>query len=253
MVRSIQIFAYDYPLGIGEVYGILSKIKEVPYTKKDKIKPMEEIDLTATLSNVKKTDSVVTGYINYQYQHVIYKDTDKERDFVLDEGYNFLISSTGKCLIVIGGSTYRSSIPRLLSGVLHGKNEKKSGFSKITISKEKMHDLVFKIKEYDLENDVERPNFEFIEKKYQNLDDMTYAQIGMCITNHKLFKAQYPIATYWSPKMQLRKCNGILDDAHEPKVGFNMGKFAEFSLTTDAPPKGWYRFVLETCKSVKIF
>jgi len=155
--------------------------------------------------------------------------------------------------LIIGGTvSYRPHVSRLLSFAIHKEDEKPS-FKKITITKPKMLELIMKIKSYDVANDVAKPNFEFVDKKLEDLNDITYSRIGTCITNHPFFKAHYSIATYWSPKMRIRKCNGVVDEIDEDKVAFTLGKHAEFSITRNLNQENWARFVLETCKSVNIF
>jgi hypothetical protein len=264
--RSIHIFSYPYPLAVSQIQGILEKNKKITFTKKDKRHNAENIELVAQISKIKKTDHGITGHVNYEYQELIYQDTENEKSFILTEQYDFLVSPSQKCFIISGSSQYRDSVARLIDETLHpdeeetaskGKvksksKEQKSDFRRIIISKEMMYKLVMRIKEFDLHNDVERPNFEFINKKLDKLDDIDYSQSGTCITAHEYFKKHYPVATYWSPKMRITKCNGIVDELQTNKVGLTLGYSGEFSLTQSASPIGWYRFVFETCKKIGI-
>jgi hypothetical protein len=252
MTGSIQVFQYEYPLGLGEISQALPQGLEMPYKKKNKRNSLEQVNLTATILKIQKINNSLRGKFTYQYQDVIDKNTPQEKSIFRTEIYDFLISPSKNCVIIGGAKEYRSHVSRLLSFAIHKEDERPS-FKQITIKKSKMLELVMKIKSYDLANDVARPNFEFVDKKLQDLDDITYSQMGTCITKHKFFKQHYPIATYWSPKMRIRKCNGIVDEINEDKVALTLGKNAEFSIRENLNPDNWARFVLETCKSVEIF
>src|SRR5579885_675201 len=167
MPQSIRVFSYPYPLSMYQIQNTLEKNKEIHYTKKDKMHLMEDLPLTAIVSSVKKIDLGITGHVDYQYQQLIYKDTESEKDFILTEPYDFLISPVQKCFIISGTSIYRDTVARLLDQTLHpdeeeeqqkeGKTKVKeptSDFRQILISKEQMYKLVMRIKEFDLENDV---------------------------------------------------------------------------------------------------
>lgn len=267
MPRSIQVFSYPYPLPISEIQTTLEKNKKIKFFKRNKLKNGEDIELHAEISNIKRTDHGVTAHFNYEFQDILYKGTKHEESIVLTEQYDFLISASQKCFIISGSSQFRETVGRMVDDLIHpeeevetksgGKippktNEKKSDFRRIIISKELMYKLVMRIKEFNIENDVERPNFEFINKKLDKLDDIDYSQSGACITAHEYFKKHYPLATYWSPKMRIRQCNGIVDEIEPNKFGLTLGRSGEFSLTHSASPTGWYRFIFETCKKIGI-
>ncbi len=260
MVGSIQVFKYEYPLGLGEIAQALPQGLEMPYKKKNKLNRLEQISLTATILKIDRIKNSLRGKFTYQYQDVIDRNTPKERSIFRTENYDFLISPSKNCVIVGGAKEYRPHVSRLLSFAIHKetdesdmKEDEKPSFKRITISKQKMMELIMKIKSYDLANDVAKPNFEFIDKKLEDLDDITYSQLGTCITKHPYFKKHYPIATYWSPKMRIRKCNGIVDEINEDKSALTLGKHAEFSIRDNLNIDNWARFVLETCVSAKVF
>ncbi len=187
MVGSAQVFQYEYPLGLGEISQVLAEGLEIPYKKKNRLNRMEQVSLTATILKIDRIKDTLRGKFTYQYQDVIDRHTPKEKSLFRTEIYEFLISPSKNCLIIGGATSYRPHVSRLLSFAIHKEDEKPS-FKKITIIKPKMPELIRKIKSYDVANDVAKPNFEFVDEKMEDLDDITYSQTGTRITSHPFFK-----------------------------------------------------------------
>jgi len=96
VVGSIQVFQYEYPLGLGEISQALPEGLEMPYKKKNKLNRMEQIRLTATILKIERIKNTLRGKFTYQYQDVIDRNTPKEKSLFRTEIYEFLISPSKK-------------------------------------------------------------------------------------------------------------------------------------------------------------
>ena len=72
MVGSIQVFQYEYPLGLGEISQTLPVGLEMHYKKKNKLNHLEQISLTATILKIERIKNTLRGKFTYQYQHHVF-------------------------------------------------------------------------------------------------------------------------------------------------------------------------------------
>jgi len=251
MPQSIQIIKYNLPLSRGQINSKLSK-KKFPIKYKDQNDPDKEIEFKHEIDKLKMNSFGVQGYLKYYYQ--------KENEFIEDgsfdvthEEFNFLFDPSSNLVIFHGNPNFRVRVMKFFSQVLHDGDDL---FEIITISKERLYDLMMKILKMKLgENNLETAQFFHYDQPLGNLRRLGFTTIpDFCGTGHNLFKQHYNNCTHWSCTLRVYKCNGVLDK-EESENGYllRLNKDGSASFTVDRNLTQWNRFVVETMKPVLKF
>jgi hypothetical protein len=158
LVRSIQLFTYDYPRGVGELRNVLGSSKTIHYTRTDKRQTHfdEDLELEGKITQVTNSPFGIGGHFFYRYQEIVNRHMPDEHYAIFGEHYDFLISPKHKSMIVHGASLYRDHVKHLISETTH--NEDSRAFGNRVITKEQMKKLVDAIRRYNRNNDCERPH-----------------------------------------------------------------------------------------------
>lgn len=248
MVRSIQVYRYEDSYSEEDILGIIKKIRSVENIVFDKNNKSHEIDIPSTISEVKSNDYGVGGHFFYRYQEKINKHMENEKYGIFGENYDFLLSPKAGIIIVHGTGKFRPQVRNLLSKVIH--NELRGFFTEIIIHRDAMYELVDEIRKDDQKNNnVAKPSFEFLERKYNDFTELDFATgETLCVTNHKDFSKYYDACTLWSPKMKIKHCTGILESPPDDRALLSMNYNASFTLSQDASPMKWNQFVFMKCK-----
>ena len=246
MVRSIQVFRYEDASSEEDIFRILSKEKIVKYTTENKNNKSKKIEIQCNISEVKQGDYGVSGHFFYRYQEKINRYTDDEKYAIWAEHYDFLISPKAGIIIIHGSIKFRRHVRNLISQLIH---QGLGFFKEIIIQKEGMMDLITEIRKDKKENNVSNPNFDFLEKKYNDWTELDFATGEiLCVTNHRDFQKYYNATTLWSPKMRIKQCTGIVETPHDDRASLMMKYDASFTLSQHASPNQWNKFVFEKCK-----
>gem|GEM_PF-3864693 len=246
MARSIQVFRYEDPSTQEDSFNILKKTKEIKYASPDKSNKSETVELKCDISGIEVDDNGINGHFFYRYQVKINRYMPDEKYTVWGENYNFLVSPKSGIIILHGSAKFRPRVRNLLSEVIH---DGLGYFKEIIIHKDAMMDLVNEIRKDHTRNNVERPKFDYLENKYNDFTDLDFATgATLCVTNHKDFAKYYAPTTLWSPKMRLKQCTGIVEDEPLDFASLSMKYDASFTLSQDASPTEWNKFVFGKCK-----
>ena len=250
MAQSILIVKYKLPLTRGEIFRKLDS-KKFKKKYRDENNPDKEIELEHEISKLKNNTFGVEGHIRYQYQ--------KENEFkgegiydITDEEFTFLFDPSANLVILHGNPQFRVRLMKFFADVLHAGDDL---FDGITIKKEKMNDLMYKIlKMNSNKNNLEEAKFYHYDKPLGNLKKLSFTTVpDFCGTQHELFKIHYHNCTHWGCVLRVYKCNGILDTPSDNGYLLRLNKDATISFGVDRSLKEWNRFVVETMKPVLEF
>jgi hypothetical protein len=219
----------------------------VKYTSANKSNKNNNIEIQCNISEVSQNDYGISGHFFYRYQEKINRYMPDEKFAIWAEHYDFLISPKAGIIIIHGSTKFRRHVRNLISELIH---QGLGFFKEIIIHKEAMSDLIVEIRKDNKENNVEKPNFDFLEKKYNDWTELNFATgETLCVTNHKDFKKYYDATTLWSPKMRIKQCVGIVEDEIIDSYASLMMKYdASFTLSQNASPQQWNKFVFDKCK-----
>ena len=250
MAHSILIVKYTIPLSIGVLYSKLSK-KKFKLTYVDENIPDDKIDLTHEISNLKRTNFGVEGYIKYFFQ----KENEFKGEGVYDvtsKEFNFLFVPSSNMVILHGDTKFRPRLMSFFTTILHNGDEL---FEPIIIKKEKLLDLMLKILSMKSgKNNLEEAKFYHGDSPLSNLKRLSFRTIAdYCGTEHILFKGHYKNCTHWGCTLRVYKCNGLLDQPSDNGYFLRLNKDASVSFGIDKTLTEWNRFVVETMKPILKF
>lgn len=246
MVRSIQVFRYEEASAQKDILNVLKQTKDIKYASPNKSNKSKTIELRCDISDIKEDEYGISGHFFFRYQEKINRYMPDEKYAIWGENYNFLIAPKAGIIIIHGSAKFRRNVRNLLSQVIH---DGLGYFKEIIIHKDAMMDLVRDIIKDNTSNNVERPKFDYLENKYNDWTELDFATgATSCVTNHKDFAKYFNPATLWSPKMRVKKCAGIVEEEPLDYVSLSMKYDASFTLSHDASPKEWNKFVFEKCK-----
>lgn len=248
MVKSIQVFRYENPLGIGEIRNILGNERRITNTKKDKSDPDSTIDLQCRIHRISREPFGILGHFFYRYQEKVNLYMEDEGYSIYGDHFDFLISPVHQCLIVHGAQKFREEVQRLISLVIHDGDT--DGFARLILSKDNMERLRIHITDYNQNNDVEKPIFDTADSQYQGIDEFIYkSPETRCATEHRFYRQYLDHCDFLNLKMRIHLLNGIVEEPSNKRAKLSIRSNSSFTLSRHASPSQWNRFILETCRT----
>jgi|SaaInlV_200m_DNA_6_1039755.scaffolds.fasta_scaffold07006_1 hypothetical protein len=250
MAQSILIVKYNLPLSIGEIFRKLDKKKfKIKYD--DENNQDKKIELQQEISNLKRNNFGVEGYVKYYYQ----KENEFKGEGIFDvtaEEFTFLFVPSSNLVILHGNPNFRVRLMKFFADILHDGDNL---FEGITIEKEKLHTLMMKILGMKSgKNNLEEAKFYHNDRPLGKLKKLSFTTIpDFCGTDHTLFASHYKNCIHWGCVLRVYKCNGLMDSIADKGYMLRINKDATVSFGIDKNLTEWNRFVVETMKPVLKF
>jgi len=246
MPQTIKIFHYEASPSIAEIYTKFSK-KRFKVTEQDQNDIDKEITLTQEINSMTRHAFGIIGSLTYHFQKE-YEFAEGKKYYIVPHVFGFLFSPQNELLIIHGDPEYYIRVLKFFSDILHSGDDLIQG---ITIGKEKMNELMWKIINIKKgKNNLEEASFFHNAKPLETLKRLSFTTVPeACGTDHDLFKKHYKNCTHWNATIRMFKCNGLLDDEVEKGYLLRLNHNGKFSSTMDFDLKRWNRFVVETVKT----